>query len=121
MTIPTGPILGGGRVSLVARAEAWIAPLGVLVAVGVAQLADLVTFVRLMGVHGVAAELNPLVAHGFDQLGIVPLIAGKLALIVLIAAVFAIVARRRARLSTAVASAGMVAGILGAYSNIAAL
>jgi hypothetical protein len=31
------------------------------------------------------------------------------------------VARRRARLSTAVASAGMVAGILGAYSNIAAL
>jgi hypothetical protein len=98
-----------------------LATLGVLVAVGLSQIADLVTFVRLMSVRGVAAELNPLVAHGYDSLGLLPLIVSKVALVVLIAAAFAVIARSRARLSSVIASAGMVAGLMGAYSNIAAL
>jgi hypothetical protein len=122
MTTPTGPVRGGGRfLPGVAASDAWVAGAGVLIAVGIAQLADLVTFMRLMAAHGVIAEANPLVAHGYGTLGLLPLIAGKVALIVLIATVFAVVSRRRARLSTLIASAGMVAGLLGAYSNVAAL
>lgn len=122
MTTPIGPSTDGGRsASLPFVDRPRVAALGVLVAVGLAQIADLVTFIRLMGVHGVVAELNPLVAYGYGSLGLVPLIASKVALIVLIAAAFAVVARRRARLSTMIASAGMVAGLMGAYSNIAAL
>jgi hypothetical protein len=122
MTTPILPADGGGRVvSRTIDVESWIAPLGVLIAVGVAQLADLVTFVRLMGTHGVAAEANPLVASGFDSLGLVPLVVGKVALVILIAAAFVLVARSRARLSTVIASAGVVAGIVGAYTNTVAL
>ena len=107
--------------SAVAADPPRIAALGVLIAVGLAQLADLVTFVHLMGVHGVAAELNPLVASGYGAVGLLPLVAGKVALVVLVGAVFVLVGRRRARLSAAVASVGMVAGLIGAFSNILAL
>jgi hypothetical protein len=54
-------------------------------------------------------------------MGLLPLVVTKVALIVLIAAAFAVVARSRARLSTVIASAGMVAGLMGAFSNVAAL
>lgn len=119
-TLTDQDIGGGPSLSPMVAEPPRIAALGVLVAVGVAQLADLVTFLRLMARHGSAAEMNPLVATGFEGLGSVPLIVVKLALIVLISAAFAVVARRRARLSTAIASAGMVAGLMGAYSNIVA-
>ena len=121
MTTPIDSIVGGGRSVSAVHDRPRLAAFGVFVAVGLAQAADLLTFIRLMAVHGAAAELNPLVAHGFGTLGLLPLIASKAALIVLIAAVFAVVSRRRARLSTVIASAGMVAGLMGAYSNIVAL
>jgi hypothetical protein len=117
----TDPSVDGSRSMTAARDRAWLAAGGVAVAVGLAQLADLVTFLRLMAVHGTAAEANALAAAGMGLFGPVPLIVAKVALIVLISAGFVIVAPRRARLSVAIASAGMVAGLLGAYSNILAL
>jgi hypothetical protein len=93
----------------------------VLIAISAAQLADLVTFLRLMMVHGPKAEANPLVSTGVDGLGAAPLIVAKLALVVLVAATFAIMTRRGSRAASLVVTAATVAGLIGAYSNVLAL
>ena len=93
----------------------------VLIAVGIAQLSDLLTFVRMIGVAGLEAELNPLVAHGAETLGIAMLAASKVALIVLVASVFVVVARRHRRTAALVATVGTLAGLLGAFSNLLAI
>ena len=98
-----------------------VAALGVLLAVAVAQAGDLLTFVRMVSTVGIAAELNPLVARGADTLGFIPLVAAKAALVVLVGAVFAIVARSHRRMAATVATTGMMAGLLGAFSNVLAI
>ena len=98
-----------------------VAALGVLIAVAVAQAGDLLTFLRMVSVAGIAAELNPLVALGASKLGYVPLIVAKAALVVLVGAVFTIVARSHRRVAAMVATTGMIAGLLGAYSNVLAI
>jgi hypothetical protein len=97
------------------------AVLGVCVAVGAAQASDLVTFLRMMDVHGPAAELNPLVSRAFVEFGVPMVVAFKFGLIVLVVATFAIVARRYSRVAAAVATIATLVGLVGAYSNILAL
>jgi hypothetical protein len=101
--------------------RATLAAIAVLLAVGVAQAGDLLTFVRMVAVSGIGAEMNPLVAYGHDQAGLPYLVAAKIALVVLVAAVFAIVARRHHRTAALVATVGTVAGLVGAYSNFLAI
>src|SRR5688572_15956702 len=98
-----------------------VAAIGVLLAVGAAQASDLLTFIRMVTLAGVAAELNPLVALGANTLGFVPLIAAKAALVMLVVAVFAIVARSHRRVAATVATMGTMAGLLGAFSNVLAI
>lgn len=98
-----------------------VAALGVLLAVGIAQAGDLLTFLRMVSVAGIAAELNPLVVLGANTLGFLPLIAAKAALVLLVGAVFTIVARSHRRMAATVATTGMLAGLLGAYSNVLAI
>lgn len=98
-----------------------IAAIAVLVAVGLAQAADLITFLRLMFLHGPAAELNPIVRSGVTDFGLAPLVLAKVALIVLVVATFVIVIRTRARLGLLIATAATTAGLVGAFSNVIAL
>jgi hypothetical protein len=98
-----------------------IAAFGVLVAVAAAQASDVVTFLRMIGVGGVAAELNPLVVRGVSSLGVVPLVLAKAALVVLVAASFTIVARSHRRAAATVAATGTVVGLMGAFSNVFAM
>ena len=94
---------------------------GVLFAVAVAQLGDIVTFARMISVHGLAAEANPLV-HETAQLGGFPgLVLLKVVVVVLVASTFAVLARSHGRLAATVAGVGVVAGVLGAASNVLAL
>jgi hypothetical protein len=93
----------------------------VLIAVAVAQVADYLTFTRMIAIAGTGAELNPLVAHGAETLGLAFLAAAKATLIVLVAAVFAVVAPQRRALAAVVATVGTLAGIVGAYSNLLAI
>jgi hypothetical protein len=95
-----------------------LAAVAVLVAVGLAQAADLITFLRLMFVRGPGAELNPIVRGGVTDLGLAPLVLAKVALIVLVVATFVIVIRTRARLGLLIATAGTTAGLVGAFSNV---
>jgi hypothetical protein len=93
----------------------------VLLAVGVAQLGDLLTFARMVGVAGIGAELNPIIARGAETLGMAALVGMKVALIVLVAAVFVVLARSHRRLAATIATAGTLAGLVGALSNVLAI
>jgi hypothetical protein len=98
-----------------------VAAIAVLLAVAVAQASDLLTFIRMVTLAGIGAELNPLVALGANTLGFVPLIAAKAALVLLVVAVFTIVARSHRRVAATVATTGTMAGLLGAFSNVLAI
>jgi hypothetical protein len=93
----------------------------VLFAVGIAQGADLITFLRLMVEHGAGAEANPLVRAGVAQLGVLPLIVAKVALVALVGAVFAIVVRTRPLPGLLIATSATAAGLVGAFSNVLSL
>jgi hypothetical protein len=93
----------------------------VLLAVGIAQAGDLLTFLRMVAAAGIESELNPIVARGAETLGVLVLVLAKVALVVLVAAAFAIVAREHRRVAAFVATFGMVAGLIGAFSNVLAL
>ena len=92
-----------------------------LLAVGSAQAADLITFVRLMVVHGARAEANPLVRAAVTDAGLLPLVLAKVALVVLIVAAFAIISRTQGRAGSAIATVATLAGLIGAFSNVVAL
>jgi hypothetical protein len=94
---------------------------GVLLAVTIAQLGDLVTFLQMIMVHGWAAEANPIVHETAAAAGLPGLIVAKLAAGLLVVSTFAILARSHRRLAAAVAGVGTLAGILGAYSNVLTL
>lgn len=89
-----------------------------LVAVGIAQLGDLLTFARMLALRGPAAELNPIVATIAVDHGLLPLVALKLLLIVFIGACFAVVAGPRPRLAASVVTFATLAGLVGALSNV---
>jgi hypothetical protein len=93
----------------------------VLFAVAVAQGADLLTFLLMMHAAGPAFELNPLARHAAESGSYVVLILAKIALVVLVSSVYAILARRRVALPSMVAWFGVAGGIVGAFSNMRVL
>jgi hypothetical protein len=98
-----------------------IAILAVLLSVGMAQAADLLTFLRMVVTVGAHAEANPLVRGSIGLIGIEGLILVKLGLVVFVVATFAFVYRYYPRVAAVVATFGTVAGLVGALSNVIAL
>lgn len=98
-----------------------MAILAVLLAVGIAQAGDLLTFIRMILTVGVHAELNPLIRGGVGVIGIEGLILVKIALVAFVVATFAFVYRYHPRVAAFVATFGTVAGLIGAFSNVIAL
>ena len=94
---------------------------GMLLAVGSAQGADALTFVRMVRDHGIRAEANPFVAAlaaGGDLVGMVVV---KAALVALVVAIFAVVVARHPLLACLVATFAVAAGLVGAFSNVAVI
>ena len=97
-----------------------------LAALFAAQFFDLGTFSLMVDRHGVAAEVNPIVAQGFADWGIALVVVAKLALFVLVGSIVVLLAEhptRRASLGIAavVTVLAVVAGFTGGVSNLAAL
>jgi hypothetical protein len=92
-----------------------------LLAVGVTQGADAITFVRMVRDHGTAVELNPLVARLAAAGELAWLLILKAALVVLVVAIFAVLVRRHVVVGSLVATLAVMAGIVGAYSNVAVI
>ena len=95
--------------------------MGVLLAVGIAQAGDLVTFIQMIAVRGPGAEANPIVAHVLASLGLPALVLLKVGLVAMVAVTFAIVVKRHQWVAAFVATLATVVGLVGAASNILAL
>ena len=93
----------------------------VLLGVGVAQATDAITFIRLLAEHGTAAEANP-VAATLAGLGLLPLlIAAKAAVVGLVVMTAVAGWQRHPFVTAAAATVGVVAGLVGATSNVLVL
>ena len=95
-----------------------------LLTLTVAQLFDLGTFVRMIAIHGAAAEANPLVRLVLIDDGLATLAVAKLAVLSLVVAVVVVLAGRsdgpgHARLAASVVAVAIVAGMVGGWSNAA--
>jgi hypothetical protein len=92
-----------------------------LVTIGVAQLFDYGTFVVMIRTHGLAVELNPVVASGGASLGLVGLALAKAALVLRLVSVVVLLREGRwgehRRLAGFIAAFAIVAGIVGGASN----
>ena len=93
-----------------------------LLAVTVAQMLDLGTFVRMVAMHGSAAEANPLVASLLGHFGVLFVAVTKIAALAVVVAVIAVLAGRgeqprHRRLVAAVVAIAVGAGVLGGLSN----
>jgi hypothetical protein len=94
-----------------------------LAAIVAAQLFDFATFMIMVKLHGIGAELNPLVQNGFEMGGFRGLFLFKLALIVLVSSIIVILGRDApprtigARLAAAVTVMAVTAGVFGGFSN----
>jgi hypothetical protein len=95
-----------------------------LAALFAAQLFDYGTFTLMVERHGIRAELNPIVAHGFATFGLPIVAVAKIALIVLIGSIIVVLAhhdsasRTTRRCATFVAMLAVVSGLVGGISNV---
>lgn len=83
-----------------------------------AHAADYVTFVLMVLLHGLDAELNPVVVTLIESGGLTILTLAKVATVLLVASTFLVVGRTRPRLAASVLIIGIVIGGFGAYSNL---
>jgi len=93
-----------------------LSPFG-LTLLGLAQLEDLVTFLVMVRLLGPGAELNPLAIALHDG-GLLMVVAAKLTVWALVAAVAATIAPTRPGMARFVIGFGILVGLLGAFSNL---
>jgi Domain of unknown function (DUF5658) len=92
-----------------------------------AQFFDFGTFTIMIWRHGIAAEGNPIVAHGFVDYGWPIIVLSKLALTILVGAVIVVLDRRDRwgqagrSLATVVTLIAVFAGLIGGLSNVVRL
>ena len=124
-----GPVVGAALIP--ALVPALVRPSGAvlrfrLAALLAAQLFDFGTFTLMVGRHGIAAEMNPLVAQGFDAYGMPILVVVKFALVILLGSIVVLLARngpaRRAvpGLAASITILAVIGGLVGGISNVLA-
>ncbi len=97
-----------------------------LAALLAAQLFDFGTFTLMIGRHGIVAEVNPIVAHGFMAFGLPILVLAKVALVVLLGSIVIVLTRERTAersipgLAAAVTILAVIGGLVGGISNVLA-
>jgi hypothetical protein len=88
-----------------------------------AQLFDFATFMVMVNRRGIDAELNPVVAQGFESGGFPGLLLAKIVLIVLVSSTIVILGRDAApstmpaRLAVIITLFAVGAGVVGGFSN----
>ena len=130
-----GHLSGRGHIAVATRMPVRVEPLDPprgailrfrLAALLAAQLFDFGTFTLMVDRHGIAAEVNPIVAQGFATFGLPILILVKVALVVLLASIVVLLARdapaRRSvpGLAALVTVFAVTAGLVGGISNVLA-
>jgi hypothetical protein len=124
-----GPVVAAGLIP--ALVPVLVRPSGAilrfrLAALLAAQLFDFGTFTLMVGRHGIAAEMNPLVAQGFDSYGLPILVVVKFALVVLLSSIVVLLTRdgptrQSVRgLAAAITILAVIGGLVGGISNVLA-
>ena len=124
-----GPVVAAAMIP--ALVPALVRPSGAilrfrLAALLAAQLFDFGTFTLMVGRHGIAAEMNPLVAQGFDYYGLPILVVVKFALVVLLGSIVVLLARdgpsrQSVRgLAASITILAVIGGLVGGISNVLA-
>jgi hypothetical protein len=97
-----------------------------LAALLAAQLFDFGTFTLMIDRHGIVAEMNPLVAQGFEAFGLPILALSKAALILLLGSIVVVLARELPSrrpipgLAALITVLAVTAGLIGGISNVLA-
>lgn len=91
-----------------------------------AQLIDLTTFARMVSIHGVAAEANPIVAGLLNSHGLPFVAVTKIVGLAFVVGVIAVLGSRESRarhpkLALAIAVCAVAAGLIGGLTNIAVI
>ena len=120
-----GPLVGAAAIPVLEKPKAAILRFRIA-ALLAAQLFDFGTFTLMIGRHGIVAEVNPIVAQGFDSYGMPILALSKVALIVLLGSIIVLLARdvpsRRPipGLAATITLLAVIAGLVGGISNVLA-
>ncbi len=89
-----------------------------LALLALAHAFDYFSFLAMTARHGLAAELNPIVIRVAEVVGLPGLTIAKVATVIFACAAVWIVARTRRRFAVAVLVPGVVAGVIGGFSNV---
>jgi hypothetical protein len=120
-----GPLVGAATIPVLEKPKAAILRFRIA-ALLAAQLFDFGTFTLMIGRHGIVAEVNPIVAQGFDSFGMPILALSKVALIVLLGSIVVLLARdmpsRRPipGLAATITLLAVIGGLVGGISNVLA-
>ena len=120
-----GPLVGAATIPVLETPKAAILRFRIA-ALLAAQLFDFGTFTLMIGRHGIVAEVNPIVAQGFDSFGMPILALSKVALIVLLGSIIVLLARdvpsRRPipGLAATITLLAVIGGLVGGISNVLA-
>lgn len=86
-----------------------------------AHVFDWASFLIMIARHGLGAEANPIVVTLVEQTGVPGVTLAKLATVAFAAGLAVLIAPKRRRMAMVLLSFGVVAGLVGGLSNIAAL
>jgi hypothetical protein len=120
-----GPLVGAATIPVLETPKAAILRFRIA-ALLAAQLFDFGTFTLMIGRHGIVAEVNPIVAQGFDSFGMPILALSKVAIIVLLGSIVVLLARdvpsRRPipGLAATITLLAVIGGLVGGISNVLA-
>ena len=92
--------------------------LGVLT---LAHLFDWASFLVMVGRHGLGAEANPIVVTLFEEAGVPGVTLAKLLTVAFAALLAVLLAPTRRRMAMVLLTFGVVAGLVGGFSNVATL
>ena len=96
-------------------------PAFALVVLSLAHIFDYTSFLALMARHGLAAEANPLVVALAQETGLPGLTLAKIISVAFATVLVSVIASWRRGIAVAVLVFGVAAGIIGGFSNLAAL
>jgi hypothetical protein len=92
-----------------------------LVALAGAHAFDYITFLVMVGQHGLGAEMNPIVHRLALDFGLPGLTLAKSAAVTFLGGSAILIAPKRRRLATILVIIGIAAGVVGGISNVASI
>ena len=96
-------------------------PAFALVVLSLAHIFDYTSFLALMARHGLAAEANPLVVLLAQETGLPGVTIAKVLSVALATILVSLIASRSRGIAVAVLVFGVAAGLIGGFSNVAAM